>query len=215
MGNRVAETIERELVKLGAGAAFERIDADYGGGLGDLADLQELAVIATRNASANFVWRLMTLPLGSPLEALFYCAVRIYVNAALTPDSASFLDHRCDSMLEGDLHHRAPKGVPSGWETLAVCCQHHLGPYRLDFLLTAYSGLEIVNSVAVEVDGHDFHERTKEQARHDRRKDRAVQAQGLKILRFTGSEVHGGPLGCAAEAVNAAFGSDISAWMHE
>jgi very-short-patch-repair endonuclease len=43
--------------------------------------------------------------------------------------------------------------------------------------------------IFVECDGHDFHERTKEQAERDRSKDRAIQAAGIPILRFTGREI--------------------------
>ena len=44
--------------------------------------------------------------------------------------------------------------------------------------------------VFIECDGHDFHERTKEQAARDRQKDREIQAAGIPVLRFTGSEIH-------------------------
>lgn len=41
--------------------------------------------------------------------------------------------------------------------------------------------------VFIECDGHDFHERTKEQAAHDKKRDRAIQASNIPIMRFTGS----------------------------
>lgn len=44
-------------------------------------------------------------------------------------------------------------------------------------------------AIAIELDGHDFHERTKEQATRDKRRDRALVAAGWSVLRFTGSEV--------------------------
>lgn len=43
---------------------------------------------------------------------------------------------------------------------------------------------------AVEVDGHDFHERTKEQARRDRQRDRDLTAEGWIVLRYTASEIY-------------------------
>ncbi len=43
--------------------------------------------------------------------------------------------------------------------------------------------------VAVDCDGHEFHERTKWQAMKDRRKDRALMRSGLKFVRFTGAEI--------------------------
>jgi very-short-patch-repair endonuclease len=50
--------------------------------------------------------------------------------------------------------------------------------------------------VFIECDGHNFHERTKEQAANDRQKDRVIQASGFPILRFTGSEIHRDPGAC-------------------
>jgi hypothetical protein len=45
-------------------------------------------------------------------------------------------------------------------------------------------------SIAVEIDGHDFHDRTKEQASADRERDRGHLALGLRTARFTGSDVY-------------------------
>lgn len=47
--------------------------------------------------------------------------------------------------------------------------------------------------IAVEVDGHDFHERTKEQAQRDKERDRNLTAAGWHPIRFTGSEVYRDP----------------------
>lgn len=60
-------------------------------------------------------------------------------------------------------------------------------------------------AVAVELDGHDFHERTKEQAERDKRRDRSLLSMGWTTIRFTGSEVVRSPetvLGAWVEAVN-------------
>lgn len=43
--------------------------------------------------------------------------------------------------------------------------------------------------LAIECDGHDFHEKTKEQARRDKSRDRLLMANGIHTIRFTGSEV--------------------------
>lgn len=72
--------------------------------------------------------------------------------------------------------------------------QYRWGKYVIDF---AY--LEPSFRIFIECDGHDFHERTKEQAAHDRRKDRAIQAAGVPILRFTGMEIYADPCGCALQ----------------
>ena len=53
--------------------------------------------------------------------------------------------------------------------------------------------------LVVEVDGHEFHDRTKDQAARDRRRDRDMIREGLRVVRFTGTEVVGQPEVCAAE----------------
>lgn len=63
---------------------------------------------------------------------------------------------------------------------------------RLDFAVIG-GGTRIV----VEADGHDFHERTKEQARKDRSTDRWLQEHGWTVLRFTGSEIYADAGACA------------------
>lgn len=51
----------------------------------------------------------------------------------------------------------------------------------------------------IECDGHDFHDRTKEQAQRDRARDRRLAALGVYVLRFTGSEIYQSPWTCAEE----------------
>lgn len=73
-----------------------------------------------------------------------------------------------------------------------------LGSYRVDFLFcVTYCGR--VRLLIVECDGHDFHERTKEQARRDRQRDRFFLSKGVSVMRFTGSEIFRDPEACATE----------------
>lgn len=62
--------------------------------------------------------------------------------------------------------------------------QKQIGSYLVDFLVT-FMGEQLV----IECDGHDFHERTKEQAQKDKLRDRTLQRLGFKVFRFTGSEL--------------------------
>lgn len=68
-----------------------------------------------------------------------------------------------------------------------IDAQAAISDYRCDFLLT--SSLFNVRGIVVECDGHLFHERTKEQAARDRKRDRKMQNLGYVVLRFTGSEI--------------------------
>ena len=43
--------------------------------------------------------------------------------------------------------------------------------------------------IVVEVDGHQYHERTREQARRDKSRDRLFSKHGYIVVRYTGSEI--------------------------
>jgi very-short-patch-repair endonuclease len=75
--------------------------------------------------------------------------------------------------------------------------------YRADFAIVSYEG-ETPFKICVEVDGHDFHERTKEQAARDRARDRVMTLAGWRVMRFTGSEVWKNPESCAAQVADLA-----------
>jgi very-short-patch-repair endonuclease len=83
---------------------------------------------------------------------------------------------------------------------LLVTPQFSWGEYRIDFCFRHTRAPD--KFLFVECDGHDFHERTKEQAERDRAKDRAIQAAGIPILRFTGREIWRDPDIVALEIFN-------------
>lgn len=88
--------------------------------------------------------------------------------------------------------------------TLIVEPQAQLDGWRVDFLCHAWefgrlSGKPQWRRLIIECDGHDYHERTKEQAARDRSRDREFQLRGYSVLRFTGSELHRDPLGCVTQ----------------
>lgn len=75
--------------------------------------------------------------------------------------------------------------------------------YRADFLLGAMASPEAVpHWIVVECDGHQFHERTADQAEHDRARDRAMTAAGYRVFRFTGREIRRDVARCAAEVLS-------------
>lgn len=86
--------------------------------------------------------------------------------------------------------------------------QIKVGPYRVDFIVGANTPRFGTRYVVVECDGHDFHERTKEQAARDKARDRYLMARGYKVLRFTGSEIHRDPRSVWDEVVGVVFGVD-------
>lgn len=70
---------------------------------------------------------------------------------------------------------------------------------RVDFVLRAKDHSA---RLAIEVDGHEFHEKTKEQAARDKSRDRKLVRLGFHVLRFSGSEVFASPVGCWKEIEN-------------
>lgn len=103
-------------------------------------------------------------------------------------DEALFLPsaEACESPVEKQLHVALTAlGIP-------FVNQHPVNRYRLDFAI-------VDKLIAIEVDGHDFHERTKEQAQRDKKRDRDLQALGWRVMRFTGSEVFRDAAACARE----------------
>ncbi len=79
--------------------------------------------------------------------------------------------------------------------------------YRLDFVAFVDEGIEkgwLQTKVAIELDGHGFHERTKEQVRTRDQRDRDLQREGWIVLHFSFSEFTANPLGCVEQASEAA-----------
>lgn len=78
--------------------------------------------------------------------------------------------------------------------------QWQIGDYRVDFcLFDGRRSEKVWDRIVIECDGHDFHERTKEQAAKDRSRDRALAGQNIVVFRFTGSEIVRDPYRCAEE----------------
>ena len=74
-----------------------------------------------------------------------------------------------------------------------------VGSYEVDFLIVpADPTLEKVK-IAIELDGHEFHEKTQQQVRKDKVRERAIVQQGVTVLRFSGSEVVRNGRGCVEE----------------
>lgn len=77
-----------------------------------------------------------------------------------------------------------------------IAPQVEIGGYRVDIMI-GFRGDGDTYRIAVECDGHDFHEKTKAQAARDKSRDRALMERGILVLRFTGSEIWNDLAGCA------------------
>jgi very-short-patch-repair endonuclease len=88
-------------------------------------------------------------------------------------------------------------GGPVGC-SLYLTPQASVAGYKADFLLWVVVGTKY-GGIVIECDGHAFHERTKEQAARDKKRDREMLAAGYPVLRFTGSEVFKDPHACVEQ----------------
>lgn len=65
------------------------------------------------------------------------------------------------------------------------------GKFRIDFAF-------LEDNIAIELDGHESH-KTKEQRTYDAQRERYLQSNGWKLIRFTGSEIHSNLASCLAD----------------
>ncbi len=92
--------------------------------------------------------------------------------------------------------------------------QVQISQYRADFVvfyvdtssrfLTSIKEWTDPVRYVVECDGHAFHQRTKEESKKEKRRDRYMQSLGHKVYRYTGSELHKDPFDAAMEVAQAA-----------
>lgn len=57
-------------------------------------------------------------------------------------------------------------------------------------------------NICIEIDGHDFHEKTRAQVAKDKARERAIIAKGFTVLRFTGSEIARNAQKCVDEVIS-------------
>lgn len=119
----------------------------------------------------------------SPIE-------KIFVAQFLCPSLSAEYDSRADVLLppSGSIEHVECPPIAGFY----IWPQIKIGSYRVDFVCGC-SEMGRYSYCIVECDGHDWHERTKEQAARDKARDRYLASRGFAVLRFTGSEVFADP----------------------
>ena len=63
--------------------------------------------------------------------------------------------------------------------------QVEIGKYRVDFELVNHKDKKII----VECDGHEFHQKSKQQVEKDNQRERDLKKLGYEVVRFSGSEI--------------------------
>lgn len=119
------------------------------------------------------IWNLLrAYNFESPLEAGFFIWWHVYTESRGLEDVLSLQQQ--SEVRAGNSSYRLDFSVfPMDWPELSeLAKKHDVVPF----------------SVGVELDGHEFHERTKEQvARRDKR-DRDLLSAGWRVLHYSGSE---------------------------
>lgn len=151
--------------------------------------------------------------LKSPIEMAMLTALLIAADEMTEIDATNvrFTDEN------GRRHSERKKGL----KTLTIELQQQVGPYRVDFFLNydnkspeaQFHKVSSASSLIIECDGHEFHERTKEQIIRDRKQDRILQDLGHKIFRYTGSEIWVDADACAKEALSSLVNRGRSHWI--
>lgn len=139
------------------------------------------------------------------IEKVFYVALETVLRH----------DYRSHFVLRH--HHEAQEPIltEGDIDSIIIRPQVQIAKYRVDFLIYAwhymgaeYNGYKFIydeklwRRLIIECDGHDYHERTKEQAARDRSRDRELIAAGYTVFRFTGSELWRNPIKCGVEVLD-------------
>jgi very-short-patch-repair endonuclease len=97
------------------------------------------------------------------------------------------------------------------WKFADVDQRHHVklqpqskvktarGEYVVDFLVRHDSERQRQTDFVIELDGHEFHEKTPQQATRDKARERAILKGGVPVLRFSGYEIVRDARGCIRE----------------
>ena len=74
--------------------------------------------------------------------------------------------------------------------------------YRVDFCIPVIYKNQENKRFIIECDGHEFHQKTKEQVERDNTRMRDLQKQGYEVIRFSGTEIWHRPHKCASDILN-------------
>jgi hypothetical protein len=131
-------------------------------------------------------------PCESPMERMFLLGLLWMYGVGKTEWSCE----ACIFSRKSREYILSPQFEEIDWEDQDESAPEAVPFARVDFMLRA-RGSDW--SLAIEIDGHEFHEKTKEQAARDKLRDRRLVRAGRRVVRFSGSEVFADPKGCWAE----------------
>jgi very-short-patch-repair endonuclease len=134
----------------------------------------------------------LELEMQSPIEHLLWIAMHVVCKV-------NCVEMNAEPWLDGK-QHREGLG-------LHLIPQAKLKPYRVDFIAYEVSSKPEVLWI-IECDGHEFHERTREERQYEKKRDRFFTVRGYRVMRFTGSEIFKNSYAVSAEIIKAVCGDD-------
>lgn len=134
---------------------------------------------------------------SSPIEELMGAAILYLLNS-----EEHFGNNDCNVFEISGLQYGFNDIANPKESGFTIIPEFTMGRYRSDFFIYYHGPAEdCVSAGIIECDGHDFHEKTKEQVRRDKERDRNLQGAGLTVLRYAGSEIVADPVACAFSAL--------------
>lgn len=152
-------------------------------------------------------WQLGEAPGESPIEQLLFRAISVQCDFGKVHQMELFVPRTAEAeadLMKIEIAQSHPLAFTRTDPRLRLIIrpQAELDGRRVDFLIHVLDWRTDKwrwRPLIIECDGHNFHERTKEQAAKDRSKDRSATLSGYEFMRFTGSEIWRDPWGCAEQ----------------
>lgn len=121
----------------------------------------------------------------SPIEQIFITAFSIY----------------CKYTNKEEIYLLSQKEVTCNDKKYFVDFSFEADDYLADLTL----GNKIKNTnfkLAIECDGYEFHQKTKEQVKQDNEREFDLKMAGYDVLRFSGTQIFNNPIKCAEDTYN-------------
>lgn len=118
----------------------------------------------------------------SPIETIYALAIYIVASQLGYPELELFLPYQQEEIRVGNKKYI----VDFLFDTSRVGGIYHDNDYKL----------------IVECDGHQFHEKTKEQVAYNNERDYNLKSVGYDILHYSGSQIYKDPYGCAKKTID-------------
>jgi very-short-patch-repair endonuclease len=130
--------------------------------------------------------------INSPIEQIYYIAFNLLCAAAHEVVNAPQIVNDDFTVDDGYGLHIQP--------------QFQVGKYTVDFLVyyTPSVLTPRYKKVIVELDGHAFHDKDKNQRAYEKARDRYLVKEGYSVLHYTGSELVANPYKVVCEAIKLA-----------